>query len=161
MPKTMDIKAESGSPLIEMRCTFDAPRDMVFKAHTDPAIVRQWWGPRSLTTTVVKLEARPGGQWRFLHRDTDGNEYGFHGVYHDVAAPERLVYTFEFEGMPGHVLLETLTFEERAGRTTLIDLSAFTSVEDRDGMLESGMESGANESMERLTELLQRMRTPA
>src|SRR5688572_9081318 len=125
MPKTMDIKAESGSPLIEMRYTFDAPRDMVFKAHTDPAIVPQWWGPRSLTTTVVKLEARPGGQWRFLHRDTDGNEYGFHGVYHDVAAPERLVYTFEFEGMPGHVLLETLTFEERAGRTTLIDLSAF------------------------------------
>ena len=161
MPKTLDIKAEPGSPLIEMRYTFDAPRDLVFKAHTERESISQWWGPASLTTTVVTFEPRAGGQWRFVQRDADGNEYGFHGVYHDVVAPERLVYTFEFEGMPGHVLLETLTFEERDGRTTLIDRSAFTSVEDRDGMMEAGMESGANESMERLAALLQRMRQGA
>lgn len=157
MPGDMEIIAKPQMPLIEMRYSFDAPRELVFKAHIDPAAVAQWWGPANLTTTVESLEARPGGLWRMVQRDADGNEFGFHGVYHDVVAPERLVYTFEFEGMPGHVLLETLTFEERDGRTILRDVAAFQSVEDRDGMLQSGMESGARESMERLTELLRKM----
>ncbi len=84
----------------------------------------------------------------------DGNEYAFKGVYHDITPPERLVFTFEFEGMPGHVLLETMTFEEDYGKTTLTDRSVFQTVEDRDGMLESGMEEGAAETMDRLAELL-------
>src|SRR5205823_9575981 len=133
---------------------FDAPRELVFKAHTDPQIIPQWWGPRSLTTTVEALEVRPGGLWRFVHHDAAGNEYAFHGVYHAVAPPERLVYTFEFEGAPGHVVLETVTFEDVQGKTKLTDVSVFQTVEDRDGMLRSGMEEGATESMDRLAELL-------
>jgi uncharacterized protein YndB with AHSA1/START domain len=101
------------------------------------------------------MEVRPGGQWRYISRDAGGDEYAFHGVYHEILSPERLVYTFEFEGMPGHVLLETITLEEHDGKTTLIDQSVFQSVADRDGMVQSGMESGASESLDRLDELLQ------
>jgi uncharacterized protein YndB with AHSA1/START domain len=150
----LDIIAEPGKQEIIITRVFDAPRDLVFKAYTDPKLVAQWWGPRSVTTVVDKMEVKPGGQWRYVHRDEDGSEYAFHGVYHEVASPERLVYTFEFEGMPGHVLLETIKFEEFEGKTKMIDLSVFQTVEDRDGMLQSGMESGATESMDRFAELL-------
>jgi uncharacterized protein YndB with AHSA1/START domain len=150
----LQVVAEPGSHGIVMTRTFDAPRELVFKAHTDPEAIAQWWGLRDHQITVDKLEARAGGQWRFVERGPDGDEYGFHGVFHDVRSPERLVYTFEFEGMPGHVLLETITFEERDGRTTLTDQSVFQTVEDRDGMLQSGMEGGASESLDRLEELL-------
>jgi len=92
-----------------------------------------------------------------VQHDADGNEYAFHGVFHDVNEPEQIVYTFEWEGLPGHVLLETITFEENAGVTTLTDTSVFQSVEDRDGMIANGMEGGAQESMDRLAELLKRM----
>lgn len=98
------------------------------------------------------MEVRPG--WRFVQRDYDGNVYAFHGVYHEIVPPERLVYTFEFEGMPGHVLLETVTFEEHDGKTKLTDTSVFQTVEDRDGMLKLGMEEGAAETMDRLAEYL-------
>jgi uncharacterized protein YndB with AHSA1/START domain len=149
----LQVVAEPGSHEILMTRTFEAPRELVFNAYTDPEAIAQWWGPSDTETVVDKLEARAGGQWRFVERGPDG-EYGFHGVFHDVSLPERLVYTFEFEGMPGHVLLETITFEERDGRTTLTDRSVFQTVEDRDGMLQSGMESGAAESLDRLEELL-------
>jgi uncharacterized protein YndB with AHSA1/START domain len=97
---------------------------------------------------------RPGGIWRFVQRDADSHEYAFHGVYHEIVPPARLVYTFEFEGMQGHILLETVTFEEQAAKTILTDRSVFQTVEDRDGMLKSGMEEGAAETMDRFAELL-------
>jgi uncharacterized protein YndB with AHSA1/START domain len=100
------------------------------------------------------MEVKPGGLWRFIERDADGNEYAFNGEYKEIVPPERLVYTFEFEGLPGHVLLETVTFEEQDGKTKVKVLSLLDSVEDRDGMLQSGMEAGANESHDRLAELL-------
>ena len=100
------------------------------------------------------MEVRVGGIWRFVQRDDRGSEFAFHGVYHEVTPPERLVYTFEFEGTPGHVLLESVKFEDAGGGTRLTDTSVFQSVEDRDGVLESGMESGAIETMDRLAELL-------
>ena len=100
------------------------------------------------------MDLRPGGRWRYVQRDPQGNEHTFHGVYHDIAAPERLVFTFEYEGVPGHVVLETLTLEELDGKTRLTDQSVFQSVADRDGMVQSGMESGATEMMDRLEELL-------
>jgi uncharacterized protein YndB with AHSA1/START domain len=103
------------------------------------------------------MEVRKGGIWRYIQRDAEGNEYAFNGVYHDIVSPERLVYTFEFEGMPGHVLLETVVFEEQDGKTKLSDISVFQSVEDRDGMLASGMEQGAVETMDRFEELLARL----
>ncbi len=99
------------------------------------------------------MDFRPGGAWRFVQRGPDGNEYAFRGVYREIVPPERLVYTFEFEGMPG-VSLETLTFVEHDGKTTLTTSSRFPSVEARNGMLESGMEAGAAETMDRLAEYL-------
>ena len=140
---------------IVMERVFNAPRELVFKAYTDPNLIPKWWGPRRYTTTVDKMDVRVGGAWRFVQRDAAGNEYAFNGEYREIAPPDRLSYTFEFEGMPGHVLLETVTFEERDGRTKVTVTSLFASVEDRDGMLESGMEEGANESQERLAELLE------
>ncbi len=106
------------------------------------------------STTIDKMEARPGGEWRFVQRDKAGNEFAFRGVYHEVKGPERTVQTFEFEGMPGHVALDTATFEEIEGKTRLTQQSVFQSVADRDGMVQSGMEKGATESMDRLAELL-------
>jgi uncharacterized protein YndB with AHSA1/START domain len=155
------VIAEPGKQECFITREFDAPRELVFQAFTDPELVPQWWGPRRLSTLVDKMDAKAGGQWRFLNRDPQGNEYAFHGVYHEVRAPERLIDTFEFEGLPeaGHVCLETLTLEALpGGRTRLTTQSVFQSVADRDGMLQSGMEEGLNDSYERLTELLKAIR---
>jgi uncharacterized protein YndB with AHSA1/START domain len=148
------IEIEPGKQEIIGTRMFDAPRDLVFKTMTDPKLIPQWWGPRRHTTTVDEMDVRPGGRWRYVLHDPDGNGNAFHGVYHDITAPERLVYTFEYEGVPGHVLLETVTLEEVDGRTKLTDQSVFQSVADRDGMVQSGMESGATETMDRLEELI-------
>ena len=157
MTKTQFI-AEPGRQEIVITRVYDAPRTLVFKAFTDPNSVPQWWGPSYLTTTVEKMDIRQGGIWRFVQRDAAGNQYGFHGVYHESLAPERLVYTFEFEGAPGNVLLTTITFEEQpGGKTKLTDRSVFQTQEARDGMLQGGMKSGAVELAERLDELLAKM----
>jgi uncharacterized protein YndB with AHSA1/START domain len=154
----INLVAEPGSHAIVMTRDFDAPRELVFRALTDPALVSRWWGgPGNSTTIVDQMDVRKGGIWRYVERDADGNEYAFNGVYHEITAPERIVYTFEFEGMPGHVLLETVSLEEHDGKTTVTDLSVFQSIEDRDGMIQSGMESGANDSWDRLDELVQGM----
>jgi uncharacterized protein YndB with AHSA1/START domain len=152
----MKVVADPGTQEIVITRSFDAPRELVFKAMTDADAVRQWWGLASFETLVDQLEARPGGRWRYVQRESDGNEYGFHGVFHDLQAPERIVYTFEFEGMPGHVLLETVVLEDQDGRTLMTDTSVFQSVADRDGILQSGMESGADESYSRLDDYLAR-----
>jgi uncharacterized protein YndB with AHSA1/START domain len=153
MSKTR-ITAEPGIPQIVIEREFDAPRDLVFRALTEPELMVRWLGPRELTTTFELYEARDGGRWRYVSTDADGNEYGFHGVFHGDPSPDGTVQTFEFEGMPGHVALETLTLEERDGRTLVRTVSGFQSVEDRDGMVASGMEHGVHDSHERLAELL-------
>ena len=155
--KTTTVLAEPGKQELLITREFDAPRELVFKACTDPTLIPQWWGPRYLSTEVDKMDVRPGGQWRFINRDAEGNEYAFHGVYHEVLAPERVIDTFEFEGLPetGHVTLETMKLEELpGGRTRLITQSVFQSVADRDGMLQSGMEEGLNDSFARLEGLV-------
>jgi uncharacterized protein YndB with AHSA1/START domain len=139
---------------IIMSRVFAAPRDLVFQVATDPEHGAQWWGPSEYATTVEQGDVRPGGQWRYVQKDKEGNEFGFHGVYHDVVVPERVVDTFEFEGMPGHVMLETTTYEPVDGGTRVTTTSVFQSQADRDGMVASGMESGARESWDRLAELL-------
>jgi uncharacterized protein YndB with AHSA1/START domain len=111
-------------------------------------------GTEALHDDSRQVEARPGGAWRFVQRDDAGNEFAFSGVYHSITAPERTVQTFEFEGVPGHVLLDTATFEEFDGKTKLTQQSVFQSVQHRDGMVQSGMEEGSTESMDRLAELL-------
>ncbi|TLX95948.1 MAG: ATPase [Thaumarchaeota archaeon] len=153
------ITAESGRQELFITREFDAPRELVFKAFTDPKLYTQWLGPRRYTMNLEKFEPRSGGMWRYTHKDKDGNEFGFHGVYHEVLAPERMIDTFEFEGLPekGHVSLETAKFMELpGGRTRVTMQSVFQSIADRDGMMQSGMEEGVNDSFDRLDELLEK-----
>ena len=151
----LTLTAEPGSHELVMTREFDAPRERVYAAYTDPEQIPKWWGSDGVTTVVDQSDVRKGGIWRYISRGAEGEEYAFNGVYHEVTAPGRLVYTFEFEGMPGHALLETITFEEMpGGRTRMIDHSVFQSVEARDGMISYGMEAGANDSMNRLEALL-------
>ena len=154
---TTEIIAVPGIPQILITREFAASREFLFRAYTDPELLVQWLGPRRLTMTVHRLEPRDGGSWRYTHRDVDGTEYGFHGVFHGTPSPDGIVQTFEYEGWPGHVSLETLTFEERGDRTLMRQNAVYQSVEDRDAMIQSGMESGVNDSMERLDELIARL----
>src|SRR5207247_8270998 len=143
--KTTKILAEPGKQEILITREFDAPRELVFKACTDPKLIPQWWGPRYLSTEVDKMDVRPGGQWRFLNRDAEGNEYAFHGVYHEVLAPERIIDSFKSEGLTatGHVTLKTMKLEQLPGRRSqLIAQSVFQTGASRDCMLHSGMEEG-------------------
>ena len=148
-----------GDREIKMTRVFDAPRELVFKAYTDPEAIPHWWGQRNSVTIVDKMDVRPGGAWRYVARVPDGTEYAFRGEFREVVPPERLVYTFEFEGMPGLITVDTITFEETDGKTTLTNFSLFDSIEDRDGMLASGMEEGANESLDLLAEYLETLKT--
>lgn len=154
------VTVEPGKQEIVITREFDAPRELVFKAFVDPELLVQWLGPHGLTMTVEKFEPRNGGSYRYIHTDKDGNEYGFHGVFHEIAFPERAIQTFEFEGLPekGHVALDTARFEALpGGRTKVTTVSVYQSVADRDGMAQSGMETGVNQGYERLDELFERM----
>ena len=156
MNKT-NLIAEPGKQEITVSRIFDAPRELVFKTYTDPSLLSQWWGPARYTTEVESMEVRKGGRWRFIQRDDRGNEDAFNGVFHEVVPSEQIIQTFEYEGIPGHhVILETLTFEDVGGKTHLTDQMVYQSVEDRDGMLQAGMEEGNRESLDRLDALLKK-----
>jgi uncharacterized protein YndB with AHSA1/START domain len=162
MANKTTITAEPGKQELFIIREFDAPRELVFKAFTDPKLYVQWLGPRELTMTLERFEPRNGGSYRYIHKDRDGNEYAFYGVNHEVLAPERIISTFEFEGLPekGHVMLGTVKFEALPGnRTRLVSQSVFQLVADRDGMIQSGMERGVNEGYDRLDELLAKRST--
>ena len=155
------IIVEPGKQELFVIKEFNAPRELVFKAFTDPDLYVQWIGPRGLETHLETFESKKGGSWRYIQKDPEGNEFAFHGVNHEVAAPERIIGTFEFEGLPetGHVLLEKTIFETLPGdRTKMTSQSVFLTIEDRDGMLQSGMEEGVNDSYDRLDELLEEMK---
>jgi len=156
----LHITARPGIPSVVITQAFDAPRELVYRAHMEPELLVQWLGPRRLTMTIDRNEVCDGGRWRFVHRDADGHEFGFHGVFHGEPSPDVTVRTFEYEGAPGHVSLERLRLEERDGRTLVHNDSVYQSVEDRDAMVESGMEQGVREGMERLEELLARLTRP-
>jgi uncharacterized protein YndB with AHSA1/START domain len=150
----LTFQVEPGTQEVVLTRTFAAPRELVFRTYTDPQLVPKWWGPRTLTTNVVTSEVRSGGSWRFVQHDPEGREHAFHGVYHEVSSPSRLVNTFEYEGAPERVLLEITTFEEVSKGTRMTTHSVFQTAQDRDQMVASGMEWGVRESVERLTELL-------
>ncbi len=134
---------------------FDAPRELVYKAHVDPKLYVQWLGPHGYEMILETFEPVSGGKYRYIHKDKDGNEYGFHGTFHEVSV-ESMVQTFEFEGYPGHVSLDCMTLEELPGHRTRITIhSVFQSVSDRDGMIQSGMETGLREGYERLDAILE------
>ncbi len=138
---------------IRIERVFDAPRDRVWRAMTDPALVAQWWG-RGNKLVVERMELERGGHWRFVEH-SDHGVHGFEGRYREVKAPERVVQTFEWDGMPGHVAVDTMTLEDLGdGRTKVVSVSLFHTTEDRDGMLKSGMEDGLNQSYEALDRVL-------
>ena len=148
------IVADPALPTIEIIREFDAPPERVFRAYTDPDLVVQWLGPRRLEMRIEAYDARSGGSYRYLHRDTDGTEYAFHGVFHEVRPAERIVQTFTFEDYPDGVSLETASFEDLGGRTRVRTLSLVESLEARDAIIASGMETGVVEGYERLDDLL-------
>jgi uncharacterized protein YndB with AHSA1/START domain len=157
MGKTQ-VSAPAGLPFVDVSREFDAPRELVFRAWTEPELLVQWLGPRRLEMVIEHYEVRDGGRWRYVHRDTDGTEHWFHGVFHGTPSPDRAVQTFEYEGAPGHVSMDTLELEERDGRTIARTHSVFQSVEARDAMVEHGMAEGMNEGFDRLDEVLGRLR---
>jgi uncharacterized protein YndB with AHSA1/START domain len=123
--------------------TFDAPRELVFAAHTQAEHVKHWWGRGN--PLDVEIDFRVGGRYRFVEH-AEGREHGFRGEFREIAAPERMVQTFEWEGMPGHIAVDSYVFTEHDGRTTVTVTSRYDTTEDRDGMLSPGMEDGAEQS---------------
>jgi uncharacterized protein YndB with AHSA1/START domain len=155
------IIAEPGKQELFIIREFDAPRELVFRAHVDPKLYTRWLGPRGHSMELEKFEPKDGGSFRYVHKDPSGNKFSFHGVYHEVMAPERLIGTFEFEGLPdkGHVELDTARFESLpGGRSKLTIQAVYQSVQDRDGMISSGMEKGVKDGMARLDELLESLK---
>jgi uncharacterized protein YndB with AHSA1/START domain len=148
------IAADPALPIIVMTREFDALPDRVFRAYTDPELVVQWLGPRRLTMKIEEYDARTHGSYRFLHIDEDGTEYRFHGAFHEVRQDERIVQTFAWDGQPDGVSLETVLFEDLAGRTRVTTTSLVDSLEVRDAILASGMAGGLTEGYEQLDELL-------
>jgi uncharacterized protein YndB with AHSA1/START domain len=159
MGKTI-INAPEGTPFIDMEREFDAPRELVHKAYREPELVKQWLGPRKYEMEIERWDARDGGGYRYIHRDAE-NAYGFRGVFHSMDI-DNMVQTFEFDGAPGHVSLDTQVLEDLGGgRTRMRSHTVFQSVEDRNAMVEAGMASGVEDGYNRLDELLERLRTPA
>lgn len=157
----LKVTADPGVPQIVTTRDFDAPRHLLYRAFTEPDLLAQWLGPRRYTMTIERFDPRDGGTWRYLHADDRGNTFGFHGVFHGDPSPEGIVQTFEFEGAPGNVQMDTVTFEEHDGGTTVRTNSVFQSVQARDAMYESGMAEGMNEGYERLEELLAKLHANA
>lgn len=150
------VTAEPGKQEVFITREFDAPRELVFKAHTDPELYVRWLGPHGYEMKLETFEPVSGGKYRYIHKDKEGNEYGFHGVFHEISE-ELMIQTFEFEGLPerGHVTLDTMRLAKLPGdRTRVTVQSVFQSVSDRDGMIQSGMERGVREGYERLDEIL-------
>lgn len=153
------ITAEPGKQDLTITREFDAPCELVYKAYTDPKLFVQWIGPREMTMRLETFEPHSGGNYRYIHQDPAGNEYGFHGVFHEIS-PERMIQTFEFEGLPepGHVSLDSLKLDSLPGGRTRVTIhSVYLTTADRDGMIESDMERGVNEGYERLDALLEHL----
>lgn len=146
----LEVSAKGDREIAASR-VFDAPRDVVFETMMDPELIPEWW----VDTKVDVMDVQAGGSWRFVSVGDDGTEHGFRGTYREITPPERVVQTFEWEGMPGHVSVETMVLEDLGdGRTKVNVTSIFHTGEERDGMLSSGMEGGMSELYDRLEELL-------
>ena len=140
---------------IHVERVFDAPRERVWEALTKRELVAQWWG-RGNKLDVERLEVERGGHWRFVEH-AGGETHGFEGRFREVTPPSKLVYSFEWDGMPAHVIIETVNLEDLGdGRTRMVTESLFLAAEDRDGFMSSGMEGGMNESYAALDRVLAR-----
>jgi uncharacterized protein YndB with AHSA1/START domain len=152
------VLAEPGKQELFITREFDAPRELVFRAHIDPALYVQWLGPHGYEMVLETFDPVSGGRYRYVHKDKAGNKYGFHGSFHEMSIGN-MVQTFEYEGYPGHVSLDCMTLEELPGNRTRATIhSIFQSVADRDGIVQSGMEKGVREGYERLDDILAGMK---
>jgi uncharacterized protein YndB with AHSA1/START domain len=149
-----EITVDPDVPLVRITREFDAPPAKVFRAHTDPELLVRWLGPRRTEMRIEHHDCRTGGSYRYFHL-ADGDEFGFHGSFHEVRPSELIVQTFTYEGEPDGVALERLVLEDLGdGRTRLTATSLVDSFEGRDAFVASGMEDGIRQSYERLDELL-------
>jgi uncharacterized protein YndB with AHSA1/START domain len=146
------FEAPENAHVMTMTAVIDAPVESVYRANVEVDLLTQWWGPRELTSKVDTFEPRVGGAWRIVHVDPDGNEYGFNGVFH-VVTPTQIVKTFEFEGAPGHVNLQTTTLEEVDGKTKVTEQALFQTVFARDMMADTGARDFAPVGMAQLEEV--------
>jgi uncharacterized protein YndB with AHSA1/START domain len=156
MNNKLEITLE-GERTIVMRRAFRAPHELVFDAWTKPEHLAQWYGMRGSSLSVCIVDLKPGGHWRMVIREVDGQDYGFGGKYIEVLRPERLVHTYLFDPYPNDEAMVTVTFETVEGGTLLTETTVHANAEGRDGHIASGFEMGATESMERLEELLERI----
>ena len=157
MSNPVVIDATPGQSYADISREFDAPVAAVFHAHADRELFREWIGPRALQTNIIEWDFRTGGRYRYEQTDPEGNAYTFNGVFHTVRENELIIQTFEYEGAPDEVAMDTMRFEELpGGRSRLVDHSVFPTVEVLEGMMSQGMEYGMNEGYEKLDELLAR-----
>jgi uncharacterized protein YndB with AHSA1/START domain len=151
------ITVPEGQPFVDIEREFDAPRRLVFRAYTEPELIKQWLGPRKYEMVIERWDDHG---YRYVHRDDQGHEFAFRGAFHAPMTLDGGTQTFEFEGAPGHISLDSLTLDEHAGRTTVRTHSVFQSVADRDAMIEAGMSGGVVEGFERLDEVLAGLAEP-
>jgi uncharacterized protein YndB with AHSA1/START domain len=141
---------------IHIERIFDAPRDRVWRAFTEPELLAQWWG-RGNKLVIERFELKAGGHWRFVEHGPDG-AHGFEGRFREVTPKDRMVWTFEWDGMPGYPSVDTVLFEDLGdGRTKVTSKALFFTTEERDGMVQSGMEQGLNQSYAALDALLEKL----
>ena len=155
MSNPVTITAPEGLPFVDIVREFDHPVEKVFRAHKDPAIISRWLGPRGYEMEVQEYDYTTGGGYRYVHKDGQGGEYRFRGVFHVVRENEFAVQTFEFEGVPDQVSIESIRFEPlEGGRTRISAHAVYPTLEARDGMVASGQERGVTQGYEQLDEVL-------
>jgi uncharacterized protein YndB with AHSA1/START domain len=155
MTNALTVTAPEGLPFVDFEREFDASVEAVFRAHKEPDLIKQWLGPRGYEMDIDHYDFVSQGGYRYVHRTPDGQEYGFHGVFHVVRDNEFAIQTFEFEGVPDVVSIESITFEDLGnGRSRLRGHAVYPSLEARDGMVASGMENGMREGYEQLDEVV-------
>jgi uncharacterized protein YndB with AHSA1/START domain len=156
VPETK-ITVPEGQPYIDIEREFNAPRRLVARAYAEPDLIRQWLGPRGY---VMEIERWDEHGYRYVHIDPQGGRWAFRGAFHAPVTIDGGTQTFEFEGVPGHVSLDTVSFEDRGDRTLVRTRTVFQSIEDRDGMAAAGMAKGVSEGFERLDEVLEKLAAP-
>ena len=158
MPTTAEFSVDKEKSRVLVSRLFHAPRETVWRVVNDPELIPQWWGPGRYETKVDKMDVRVGGKWRYVHKGPEG-EFGFNGEYKEVQEPEKIVMTFEFEPVAGHVSTQTMTLTELPGGQTRMDVIVqFENQQDLEGMVGSGMKEGQFESYDRLDKVLNQQR---
>jgi uncharacterized protein YndB with AHSA1/START domain len=156
MGNRTEFKVDKSRNEVVITRVFNAPREKVFDTIMDPGLVPQWWGQKAYKTVVDKMDVKVGGKWRYVQSDPTGKEFPFSGEYKEIKRPEKIVYSFEYEAMPGHGEIDTVKLENVGGKTKMVQTGKFSKLEDMEGKLSMGMEWGSRELIERLAELVEK-----